>query len=64
MFMPLAMEAIVAFFLEATLIGLWIFGWDRLPSRRPPLPTTSALAPFRSALFLQVFPFEQLAVLQ
>ncbi len=28
---PLAMEAIVAFFLEATFIGLWIFGWDRLP---------------------------------
>ncbi len=25
------MEAIVAFFLEATFIGLWIFGWDRLP---------------------------------
>ena len=22
----------VAFFLEATFIGLWIFGWDRLPS--------------------------------
>ncbi|NUU25584.1 MAG: cytochrome ubiquinol oxidase subunit I [Streptomycetaceae bacterium] len=28
---PLAMEAIAAFFLESTFIGLWIFGWDKLP---------------------------------
>jgi cytochrome bd ubiquinol oxidase subunit I len=28
---PLAIEALVAFFLESTFIGLWIFGWDRLP---------------------------------
>jgi cytochrome d ubiquinol oxidase subunit I len=28
---PLAMEAILAFFLEATFLGLWIFGWERLP---------------------------------
>jgi cytochrome d ubiquinol oxidase subunit I len=28
---PLAMEAMLAFFLEATFLGLWIFGWDRLP---------------------------------
>ncbi|MEJ8280108.1 cytochrome ubiquinol oxidase subunit I [Pseudonocardia spirodelae] len=27
---PLAMEALIAFFLESTFIGLWIFGWDRL----------------------------------
>ncbi|MFC7241035.1 cytochrome ubiquinol oxidase subunit I [Catellatospora aurea] len=30
---PLAMEALVAFFLESTFLGLWIFGWDRLPKR-------------------------------
>jgi cytochrome d ubiquinol oxidase subunit I len=30
---PLAMEAIIAFFFESTFIGLWIFGWDRLPRR-------------------------------
>src|SRR4051795_11038514 len=30
---PLAIEALVAFFLESTFIGLWIFGWDRLPKR-------------------------------
>ncbi|MEB4616686.1 cytochrome ubiquinol oxidase subunit I [Leucobacter sp. M11] len=28
---PLAMEGLIAFFLEATFIGLWIFGWDKLP---------------------------------
>jgi cytochrome d ubiquinol oxidase subunit I len=28
---PLAMEALLAFFLEATFLGLWIFGWERLP---------------------------------
>ena len=28
---PLALEGLLAFFLESTFIGLWIFGWDRLP---------------------------------
>jgi len=28
---PLAMEGLVAFFLESTFLGIWIFGWDRLP---------------------------------
>jgi cytochrome d ubiquinol oxidase subunit I len=28
---PLAIEALLAFFLESTFIGLWIFGWDKLP---------------------------------
>ena len=27
---PLAMETVVAFFVESTFLGLWIFGWDRL----------------------------------
>jgi len=27
---PLAIEALMAFFLESTFLGLWIFGWDRL----------------------------------
>ena len=30
---PLAMEGLLAFFLESTFLGLWIFGWDRLPKR-------------------------------
>jgi len=27
---PLAMEGLLAFFLESTFLGLWIFGWDKL----------------------------------
>jgi cytochrome bd-type quinol oxidase subunit 1 len=30
---PLAMEGLAAFFLESTFLGLWVFGWDRLPRR-------------------------------
>lgn len=30
---PLAMEALIAFFLESTFLGLWIFGWDKLPKK-------------------------------
>jgi cytochrome d ubiquinol oxidase subunit I len=28
---PLAMEGLAAFFFESTFLGLWIFGWTRLP---------------------------------
>jgi cytochrome d ubiquinol oxidase subunit I len=28
---PLAIEALLAFFLESTFLGIWIFGWDKLP---------------------------------
>ncbi|MDP9822650.1 cytochrome ubiquinol oxidase subunit I [Nocardioides massiliensis] len=28
---PLAIEGLLAFFLESTFIGLWVFGWDKLP---------------------------------
>ena len=30
---PLAMEGLLAFFLESTFLGIWIFGWDRLPKK-------------------------------
>ncbi len=30
---PLAMEGLLAFFLESTFLGLWIFGWGRLTAR-------------------------------
>lgn len=30
---PLAVEALLAFFMESTFIGLWIFGWDKLPKK-------------------------------
>lgn len=28
---PLALEGLIAFFFEATFIGIWIFGWNKLP---------------------------------
>jgi cytochrome d ubiquinol oxidase subunit I len=30
---PLAVEGLLAFFLESTFLGLWIFGWERLSPR-------------------------------
>jgi cytochrome d ubiquinol oxidase subunit I len=27
------MEGLGAFFLESTFLGLWLFGWDKLPKR-------------------------------
>ncbi|MBS2971003.1 cytochrome ubiquinol oxidase subunit I [Metabacillus sp. KIGAM252] len=30
---PLAIEALLAFFMESTFLGIWIFGWDRLSKK-------------------------------
>lgn len=30
---PLAIEALAAFFIESTFLGVWIFGWDKLPKK-------------------------------
>ncbi|HZE39414.1 MAG TPA: cytochrome ubiquinol oxidase subunit I [Stackebrandtia sp.] len=30
---PLAIEGLAAFFLESTFLGLWIFGWEKLPRK-------------------------------
>ncbi len=30
---PLAIEALLAFFLESVFLGLWIFGWGRIPEK-------------------------------
>lgn len=30
---PLALEALTAFFIESTFIGVWIFGWDKLSEK-------------------------------
>ena len=30
---PLAIEALLAFFIESTFLGVWIFGWDKLSKR-------------------------------
>ena len=50
---PLAVEGLVAFFLESTFLGLWIFGWDRL-SKRIHLATIwlAALGTSLSAYFI------------
>ena len=40
---PLAIEGLMAFFLESTFVGLFFFGWDRL-SRRAHLATTFMVA--------------------
>ncbi|CDT57050.1 cytochrome ubiquinol oxidase subunit I [Vibrio coralliirubri] len=31
---PLAIEALIAFFLESTLVGMFFFGWDKLSKRQ------------------------------
>ncbi|MCL2735096.1 MAG: cytochrome ubiquinol oxidase subunit I [Propionibacteriaceae bacterium] len=50
---PLALEALIAFFLESTFIGLWIFGWDRL-SKGVHLATIwlAAIGTFVSSIFI------------
>jgi cytochrome d ubiquinol oxidase subunit I len=52
---PLAIEGLMAFFLEATFIGLFFFGWDRL-SPRAHLAVTwlMALATNLSALWILI----------
>ncbi|PJA96352.1 MAG: cytochrome ubiquinol oxidase subunit I [Ignavibacteriales bacterium CG_4_9_14_3_um_filter_34_10] len=30
---PLAIEALLAFFMESTFLGIWIFGWERVPKK-------------------------------
>jgi cytochrome bd ubiquinol oxidase subunit I len=52
---PLAIEGLAAFFLEATFLGLWIFGWNRL-SPRIHLATIwlVALGTWTSAYFILV----------
>jgi len=52
---PLAIEALMAFFLESTLVGLFFFGWDRL-SKRQHLAVTwlVAIASNFSALWILI----------
>ncbi|ABO50167.1 cytochrome bd quinol oxidase subunit 1 apoprotein [Desulforamulus reducens MI-1] len=30
---PLAIEALLAFFIESVFLGVWVFGWDKLPKQ-------------------------------
>jgi cytochrome d ubiquinol oxidase subunit I len=50
---PLAIEGLLAFFLESTFLGLWIFGWNRL-SKRVHLATIwlAAIGTLLSAYFI------------
>ena len=50
---PLAMEGLLAFFLESTFLGLWIFGWDRLPKTvHPATIWAAAVGTMVSAYFI------------
>ena len=50
---PLAIEATVAFFLESTFIGLWIFGWNKISKKLHALSIwLVALATNLSALWI------------
>ncbi|WP_347261767.1 cytochrome ubiquinol oxidase subunit I [Rudaea sp.] len=52
---PLAIEGLMAFFLEATFIGLFFFGWDRLSKVKHLIVTTLlALGTSLSALWILV----------
>ena len=50
---PLAFEALLAFFLESTFLGLWIFGWDKLPKKIHLLTIwLAAIGTMLSAIFI------------
>ena len=52
---PLAIEGLMAFFMEATFVGLMIFGWDRLSKRQHLLVTfLTAIATNFSAVWILV----------
>ncbi|MFG1866046.1 cytochrome ubiquinol oxidase subunit I [Microbispora bryophytorum] len=52
---PLAMETLLAFFLESTFLGLWIFGWHRLPrGLHMACIWLVTLTAYASALFIMV----------
>lgn len=52
---PLAIEGLMAFFLESTMVGLFFFGWDRLSKRQHLLVTwLMALGTNLSALWILV----------
>ncbi|MGI5525430.1 cytochrome ubiquinol oxidase subunit I [Micromonospora sp. CA-259024] len=52
---PLAIETLVAFFLESTFVGMWIFGWHRLrPGVHLALLWGVALTAYASAFWIMV----------
>ncbi|MBK5206788.1 MAG: cytochrome ubiquinol oxidase subunit I [Polaromonas sp.] len=52
---PLAVEGLMAFFLESTMIGLFFFGWDRLSKTQHLMVTTlMAISTSLSALWILI----------
>ena len=53
---PLAIEGLMAFFLESTFIGLFFFGWDRLSKWQAPAwsPMLMAVGSNLSALWILI----------
>ena len=52
---PIAMETLVAFFLESTFLGMWIFGWHRLRrGAHLALLYGVAMTAYASAFFIMV----------
>ena len=52
---PLALEALMAFFLESTFMGVWIFGWGRLSNKaHATVATLVALGTNLSAFWILV----------
>lgn len=50
---PLAMEATITFFLESVFIGVWIFGWKKIPKKTHALSIwLAAIGTNLSALFI------------
>ena len=52
---PLAIEALLAFYLESTFLGVWIFGWDRLsPKAHAAVMWAVAIGSNLSALWILI----------
>jgi cytochrome d ubiquinol oxidase subunit I len=50
---PLALEALIAFFLESTFLGVWIFGWGRLSKGKHLLAIwLGSIGTFISSIFI------------
>jgi cytochrome d ubiquinol oxidase subunit I len=51
---PLAIEGLMAFFLEATMVGVMFFGWDRLSRQHLLVTFLTALGTNLSALWILI----------
>jgi len=52
---PLAIEALLAFYIESTFIGIWIFGWDKLsPGKHALMAWLVAIGSNLSAIWILI----------